>query len=385
MKIAIDARWIFPEISGIGAYTRELIKHLALLDRKNEYVILARNAALRDRTLSETNLKTAPNFSFRIIDCGVFSIWNQLLLPIFLRQNNFDIYHSTNYMIPLLAFPRSGSARTKCVVTIHDVIPMMFPTHAPKSKKARLFPIYRRLMLQIGARANAIITDSNASREDVIMHLQLDVSSKDKVRTVYCGVSDRFQPPPARTQRNGDETRTILYVGRSDPYKNVATLICAFSIARKRAPFPIRLTIAGSPDPRYPEAARLAAELGVQDAIEWTGYIPDAQLVAAYQQSDVLVHPSRYEGFGLQVAEAMACGLPVICSDAGALPEVAGDAAIMLKPDKVQGFAAKILNVLADPILAQQMSEKGQRQAAKFTWDRTAAETLAIYEEISRA
>jgi glycosyltransferase involved in cell wall biosynthesis len=385
MKIAIDARWIFPEISGIGAYTRELIKHLALLDEQNEYVVLFRDAAIRDRTLAETNLASASNFSSKIIDCGVFSVWNQLLLPIFLKQNAFDVYHSTNYMIPLRAFPRSGNGRTKCVVTIHDVIPMIFPQHAPKSKKARLYPLYRWLMLQVGARANAIITDSKASREDVIKHLQIDASSEGKVEAVYCGVSERFQPPMTRRPKTGDAKRTILYVGRSDPYKNIATLICALSIARKKAPFPITLTIAGSPDPRYPETARLAAELGVEDAIEWMGYVSDVQLITAYQRADVLVHPSRYEGFGLQVAEAMACGLPVICSDAAALPEVAGDAAILLNPDKVQGFAAKILDVLADESLARQLSEKGPAQAAKFTWDRTASETLAIYKEVSGA
>ena len=124
--------------------------------------------------------------------------------------------------------------------------------------------------------------------------------------------------------------------------------------------------------------------MGVQDAITWTGYVSDEELVVAYQGADVLVHPSRYEGFGLQVAEAMSCGLPVICSNAGGLPEVAGDAAILLDPDNVSGFGQKIVDVLSNESLADEMSKKGLSQAAKFTWQRTAAETLAIYEEISR-
>jgi glycosyltransferase involved in cell wall biosynthesis len=384
MKIAIDARWIFPEISGIGAYTRELIRHLAALDRKNEYLLFFRDARIRDRTFDETGLSSSPNFNSRIIDCGVFSIWSQLLVPTVLKQRWVDVYHSTNYMIPLRAFPRNGSGRTKCVVTIHDVIPMILPSHAPKSKKARLYPIYRWLMRQVGARAGAIITVSNASRKDVIKHLQIPAESEAKVKAVYNGVADRFTAPATRKRRDGNEPRVILYVGRSDPYKNIAALICALSIARKKASFPINLLIAGSPDPRYPEAARLAAEMGVQDAITWTGYVSDEELVVAYQGADVLVHPSRYEGFGLQVAEAMSCGLPVICSNAGGLPEVAGDAAILLDPDNVSGFGQKIVDVLSNESLADEMSKKGLSQAAKFTWQRTAAETLAIYEEISR-
>jgi glycosyltransferase involved in cell wall biosynthesis len=287
-------------------------------------------------------------------------------------------------MIPLLAFPRNGSGRTKCVVTIHDVIPMIFPSHAPKSRKARLYPINRWLMHQVGIRASAIITDSRASRDDVIKHLQIPSMSEAKVRAVYCGVANRFTAPSARKPRTGNEPRTILYVGRSDPYKNIGALICALSIARKKASFPISLTIAGSPDPRYPEAGRLAAELGVADAIKWTGYVSDSELVTAYQQADLLVHPSRYEGFGLQVVEAMSCGLPVISSNAGSLPEVGGDAAILLDPDNVSGFGQNIVEVLSNERLAREMSEKGRIQAAKFTWQRTAAQTLAIYEEIYR-
>ena len=389
MRIGIDARWIFEEISGIGAYTRELIRHLAAADSTNTYLLFFDNPRVMDRTVAETGLGRAANFSTRLLPFGVFSLMGQLRFPGIIAASKLDIYHSTNYMIPILAFPRTTRpGRTKCIVTIHDVIPMIFPNHAPKSRKARLFPIYRRLMIEIGRRANFIITDSEASRRDVISHLRIPENNSSKVRPVYCGVSPRFTPP-ATGRRPGDSgndrKQTLLYVGRSDPYKNLATLVKALSLAAKQCRFPLELLIAGPLDSRYPEIGNLVSELGLVNSVRWTGYISDEELVKTYQTADLLVHPSRYEGFGLQVVEAMACGVPVICSNAGSLPEVAGQAAITLAPDDLTGFASKIRDVLTNTTLAQNLSRKGLGQAAKFSWTRTARETLAIYSEVARA
>lgn len=391
MNIAIDARWIFPEISGIGAYTRELIKHLAQIDNANSYTLFFDNPQVRDRTIAETGLNKAGKFSTRLLPFSVFSIRNQLQLPAILANSGLDIYHSTNYMIPVFAFPRRRRGKVKCVVTIHDVIPLLFPNAAPKSKKARLFPIYKRLMVEIGSRADAIITDSKASRKDVISHLRIPAGSQETVRAIYCGVSPQFTPPgdghrtvkPSAQPDTGK--RTILYVGRLDPYKNVSTLIKAFFSATKLCPFPLELVIAGSLDSRYPETSRLTSELGIEKQVRWTGYISDTQLVETYRNADLLVHPSRYEGFGLQIAEAMACGVPVICSNAGSIPEVAGDAAILLDPGDTDGFAGKIRQVLTDPVAIRNMSIKGIAQAGRFSWSRTARETLSVYEEVARA
>jgi glycosyltransferase involved in cell wall biosynthesis len=286
-------------------------------------------------------------------------------------------------MIPFLAFPRGRSGSTACVATVHDVIPMVFPHHAPRSRKSRLYPVYRRLMIEVGRRADVILTDSRASRADVVRYLRIAPEAEAKVRTVYCGVADRFRPAesPPTPAVGDDEVRTVLYVGRIDPYKNLGTLIRAFARLRKTFPSPVRLRIAGPPDARYAEPAELIRSLGLQDAAEWMGYLSDEELVRCYRTADVLVHPSRYEGFGLQVAEAMACGLPVVCSNASSLPEVAGGAAVMVDPDDVDGFARAVAGILSDPSRAESLSEKGRRRAARFTWERCARETLAAYEE----
>jgi glycosyltransferase involved in cell wall biosynthesis len=379
LKIALDARWIFPEISGIGAYTRELARHLALLDRDNAYLLLFDNAAVMERTVREINLSSAPNFEAALVGYGVFSPGSQLRLPALLRRHKADVYHSTNYMMPLF-----GMGAVRRVVTIHDVIPMIFRDQVAKSRKARLYPVYRRLMIEIGKRADLILTDSRASAADIIRQLGIPPQREQAVRPVYCGVADRFRPPAARPPKLASEPRCVLYVGRADPYKNIGVLIRAFAAARGLCPFPLDLVVAGSPDPRYPEAGALAHSLGVAGHVRWTGYLSDADLAALYQRADVLVHPSRYEGFGLQVLEAMACCVPVVCSNAASLPEVAGDAALLVAPDDADGFAAGIVRVLTTPALAVEMAHKGAAQAAKFTWERTARETLRCYGEAAR-
>ncbi len=383
MKIAIDTRWIFPEISGIGAYTRALVCELAAIDRQNHYVLLFDHPEMQERLRNELDLDRFAQIETVLLQDGLFSPMNQIRTPRVLKHLEIDVFHSTNYMIPLRAFPRNRRGRIGSVVTIHDVIPMIFPKHAPKSRKARMYPIYRALMVEVGRRADQIIADSHVSRQDVIHHLRIPESQADRVHTIPCGVSDAYRLIPARsvTPTQSPETRTIIYVGRMDPYKNVDTLLRAFAVIRERCPAPVELAIVGAPDARYPHYPDLAKELGIEDSLRWTGYLSDEELLGLFGSADLLIHPSRYEGFGLQVAEAMAAGIPVISSTGGSLPEVAGDAALMAEPDDIQGYANHAVEVLSSPELWQKLSDAGRHQAAQFTWRRTAEETLKIYEQ----
>ena len=144
----------------------------------------------------------------------------------------------------------------------------------------------------------------------------------------------------------------------------------------------LRLVIAGSKDPRYPEAGELCARLGLERVVTWTGYLTHKELLRQYQDADVLLHPSRYEGFGLQVAEAMACGTPVICSNAASLPEVAGDAAVLVSPDDVDGFVDAIVRVVSDGDVQRELSQRGLVQARQFSWQKAAEQTLRVYEAL---
>jgi glycosyltransferase involved in cell wall biosynthesis len=386
LNIALDARWIFKEISGIGAYTRELIGGLARLDTANRYTLLFSDPALRDRTWREAGLDGAPaRMSAALLPYGPFAPQGQVLLPLWLARHEVDIFHTPNYMMPLLVFARPGRRRPVRVTTIHDVIPLLFPDHAPKSRKARLFSMYRRLMIEVGRRSDRILTDSEASRRDILRCLRLPVAAESKVRAIHLGVGERLltgAQPRIATPHTPNEPRRLLYVGRMDPYKNVAGLIRALDVLRRMDRWPLTLTIAGSPDDRYPDLRDLPSRLGVADRVRWTGYLSDEQLLATYREADVLVHASLYEGFGLQVLEAMALGVPVVASDRGSLPEVAGEAALLVNPEDPVAFAGAVRRVLDDPALAASLSAKGRARAAQFRWRDTAAATLRVYGEL---
>jgi len=163
-----------------------------------------------------------------------------------------------------------------------------------------------------------------------------------------------------------------------DPYKNVPGLVRAFAQARKRVPFPLKLTVAGASDPRYPEAREEAARLGAADDVAFAGHVSDAELAALYRGSDLLAHFSSYEGFGLPIVEAMRAGLPVICTDGGSQPEVAGGAAVVVPAGDEEAMARAVADVLMSPEKTGAMREAGRVRAAFFTWDKCAEETAEV-------
>lgn len=384
MKIAIDARWIFEKISGVGAYTRELVKALPAAGGQHRYLLYFSDERLRDRTLDETGLRAGGAVETAVLPWGVFSPTGQFRMGARMALDGVDLFHSTNYMIPLPAFSRRHNKGPVSVVTVHDVIPMVMRDRVHRSIKSRLFPLYRRLMVEIGARADAIVTDSAASRIDVVRQLRIPSGRESSVHVVHCGVASSLAPDASSAAvRPARKERVILYVGRADPYKNVSGLVEAFARLRRNLAGPVFLRIVGPPDPRYPEPGERAKALGVSDAVRWTGYVSDAELAEAYRGADVVVHPSLYEGFGLPVVEAMASGTPVVCSDIPVLREVAGNAALFAKPEDVDGLADTIRRVLTDRAVADDLRRRGLERARVFTWSETARKTLAVYASAS--
>lgn len=378
MRIAIDARWIFEKASGIGVHTRELLKGLSAVDGQNEYLVLFDSRERLQPTMADIATAGKGRFTARLFPHGVFSISGQALLPRLLTREQVDVFHSPNYMIPFAAFPGTRGGKPRCVVTIHDVIPLKFRDHAPRSRKSRFFPLFRRVMLEVGRRADMFIAVSKCTRGDIIEQLRIPSDRVDRIRVIYNGVSGEFRPRAESETRT--ERRTVLYVGRADPYKNCVRLVEAFARAAEQCDFPINLLMVGAVDPRYPEARLAALRLGINDRVRWTA-LSGRDLVEAYRDAGVLVLPSLYEGFGLPVAEAMACGTPVICGNRGALPEVAGDAAILVDPTDTEGLAGQITKALSDRKLAATLVERGLKQSARFTWRRAAEETTQVYRE----
>lgn len=371
MRIGIDARWIFPQISGVGRVTEKLIRHLGEIDRENLYLLFFTDPDLLNQYASRwsqySNLKPV------LVPWGIFSPGNQLGMPAFIRREGIDLFHSTNYMLPLLL------RKTAVVSTIHDLIPIKFPHFTPRAKKTRFNRLFRRLLIQCARRSDRVITVSHHTRDDLMKDLGLP---REKITVVYNGI-DTVGVRPAVSQRARRFTDPfLLYVGRFDPYKNVVGLIRAFNrFCRGRDDNP-RLILAGHLDPRYPEAIEAVKELGLESRITFLNGTGEDELIQLYSDARILILPSLYEGFGLPPLEAMACGTPVIVSDRGSLPEVVGDAGLIIDPDREDSIAGAIERLWDSETLRLELREKGLRRAKEFSWEETARGTLKVYETL---
>ena len=374
--VALDARWVFRELSGIGRYTLELLKQLGELGGAFRYLVLVRDAERREFIAAAAGLAGRENFEFAELPHGVFSVRGQFAAARLLRARGADVYHSTNFMIPLPAFPRGKPHAIRCVCNIHDLIPLAHPEFTPKALKTRFFLVYKALMHEIARRTDAVVTGSESAKRDIVRLLPVAAA---RITVAPDGVDARYTPGGEKPAARGGP-KTVLYVGRCDPYKNLPGLVTAFA-ELVRGGVAARLRIVGPPDARYPEADEAARRLGVADRVERAGYLDEAGLLQAYRDADVLALLSKYEGFGLPVLEAMACGTPVVCSDAASLPEVAGTAARIVAPEDTAGAVAALKAVLTDPAEAARLRAAGLEQARKFSWRAAAEAVLRVYGE----
>jgi len=347
---------------GLGRYSRGLIDGLGRVDRDNRYEVLMPDDSCRFTDRS--------NFHYRLIRFPVFKrrVWEQLA-PL------------TAGMHDLLHFPHDSCVawkRAKFVATVHDVKPMLFPALAQRRNLNSL--IESLLVGDKWAKIDHVVTDSDCSRRDILAHLHVPAHH---LTVVHPGIDlERFTPG---TEQGRAERRRpfVLSVAGGDPTKNVETLVEAFG----RLPLTIReghdLMLVGD-FRRRPELRERAAQLGIEQQVRFPGVVDDDRLIELYRQAALFVFPSRYEGFGLPVLEAMACGCPTISSNASSLPEVAGDAALLVDPSDVEGFTKEVQRVLSDQDLARDLRAKGPVRAAQFSWDRTAREMIAMYEKVVR-
>ncbi|HUV05756.1 MAG TPA: glycosyltransferase family 1 protein, partial [Armatimonadota bacterium] len=234
-------------------------------------------------------------------------------------------------------------------------------------------------------KADAIIAISESTKRDIV---ELLGAPEHKIYTTLLGVDPPYRPvSDERKERvareHGLGHSTILYLGTLEPRKNIPALLAAFSQARKSSPAKdCTLVLAGGKGWFFNQTFKLVEDLGLKESVRFTGYVPAEDLPALYSAATVFVYPSLHEGFGLPPLEAMACGTPVITSNASSLPEVVGDAGIMVDPYNVEELAGAILRVLCDPDLRQEMSAKGLERAKKFSWEETARQTLKVYERV---
>ncbi len=282
------------------------------------------------------------------------------------------LFHATEHLLlPLRRIPT--------VLTVHDLIFERFPHY---HKRLNHFFLTRTMPL-FARRATAIITISRASRDDLIALYGIP---PQKVHVIYEAPAPHFRPPPpqaieAARQRYHLPERYVLTVGTIEPRKNLTRLLSAFERAYAQG-LADALVIVGQRGWLYEDFFRRLEASPARDAVILPGFVPDEDLPALYAGATVFALPSLYEGFGLPMLEAMACGTPVVASRAGALPEVGGDAALYVDPTDVEALAGTLARCLKDADLRAAMREAGLRRAAQFTWERTARETAAVYERV---
>lgn len=297
--------------------------------------------------------------------------WEQTSGVVAAHRARIDLLHAPVNVI-------SMGVRLPQVVTVHDLAFHHYPEQYPGMKQRYL----RAMTRQSVRRATRVIAVSEATRQDIISVYDIEPA---RVVTVPNGVDDGMRPLPSEDvqafrEEQGLPEHFFLFLGTLQPRKNIAALVRAYATASMGVDWP--LVIAGAKGWQYEQIYAQVQDLGLEDRVHFAGHVPGEQLAHWYSAATILVYPSLYEGFGLPLLEAMACGTPVIGSNVSSLPEVIGDAGVQVDPRNVPALAEAMLRLAADGELRQQLSRRGLERAASFTWREAASKTVDVYRQV---
>lgn len=369
MKIGIDSHAAEKSGEGNCTYIRNFLYALASIDKDNEYILYAIN----DKHNFYQQFQAKNNFSIRKL-----SLKNPIIrIPFSLAKKTFtdslDILHVQFIAPPVF--------KGKLISTIHDLCFLHFPQTFTKFEAIR-----SKIMIKNTAKhSDKIITGSHNSKNDIINHYNIQA---DRIEVIPYGISPRFSPEKDAkiAQKVLDKYQIkrpyILSVGRLNPRKNLITSIKAFSSAKNSSSIPHQLVIVGRKDYRSQDITHFIRKNRLSEQIIFPGFIPDENLPYIYNQADLFVYPSLYEGVGLPVLEAMKSGVPVITSNNSSLSEITADAGITVPPLDSEQIARAVINLLNNPELRSKYRHKGLERANKLNWEETASHTLAVYEEV---
>jgi glycosyltransferase involved in cell wall biosynthesis len=347
------------------------VRHLAHLDRETTYFLLchhADEAVLRD---------LAANFVPVVDDSDGYSFKEHVSIPRKLHTRGVDLFHSPHYVLPVLR-------RRKSVVTIHDCIHLLFPEYLPN----RLAYRYAKLMMGSAVRRSSIVfTVSEASRRDILQFYP--DADPERLQVVPNAIDETLLADPGEEEmervreRYQIRGRFVLYAGNIKPHKNLERLITAFGILKERPGHEdVKLLIIGDEVNKYGALRRTVEAAGVRQDVRFFGFVPVGTLGALYRLADAFAFPSLYEGFGLPPLEAMACGTPVVTSRISSLPEVVGDAAVLVDPYQVEDIAQGLERVLGDAALRADLVARGRARVQQFSWERSARAIHAHYMKV---
>jgi glycosyltransferase involved in cell wall biosynthesis len=378
MKIAIDAAILgHKPITGLGVYARNLVHALSIVDKVNQYSIYSLRLHSDDLYIQNNNfrIQNIPDLIKVKSLWYSWALWNYCLCPLRLIKDRPDIFVS---LIP--ALPAYCPAPR--IFVMHDISQTIVPdSHLFRSRVKRKLDNLHAIKY-----ANRIVADSNSTRDGMIKYLRVDPSL---ITVIYPGYDNKLFIPVKDDllidkilQKYGINGNYILYTGNLEPWKNLVRLIQAFIKLRKSRTIRHKLVAVGAKGWLYNDIFRLARESGMEQDIIFTGYVENQDLPVLYSGADVFVYPSLYEGFGLPPLEAMACGTPVITSNISSLPEVVGDAGVLVDPYKVDEIAEAMYRVISDQTLREDMVRKGLQRVKIFSWEKAAREMLQIIKSI---
>jgi glycosyltransferase involved in cell wall biosynthesis len=372
MKIAFDVRKL--NDFGIGTYIRNLILNLSKLDRENEYWLIA-----SEREKSELGT-LPPNFSFVYDQSQEGAFWNDIVLPYILRQRGVQVLHTPHFHVPRFL-------RCKSIITIHDCVHILFPNYASsKAAYDQACKTTRRAIRQ----SSHILVVSETTQRDL---MRLFSVSEDKITVAYNAIDERavldsgLEDQKRVLERYQIQDPFLLYAGNIRPHKNIARLIEAFSVLKSELKETekwknLKLLIIGDELSKHQVLRRTVIRSGVQHDVRFFGFVPYDTLKVFYKSAEIFVFPSLYEGFGLPPLEAMANGTPVLTSNISSLPEVVGDAAVLVNPENVFEISKELKHLLFDTNMREELIAKGLKQARRYSWQKCAELVLRTYQKV---
>jgi len=373
MKILIDAHLSENKITGIGRYLNGLIPSTVRLDHANEYILLLRDDLADDHPL---NRIAGPHVNKIYAAIHGVNPVNHYTLSKIIRRINPDIYHHPHFDLPLLQ-------HVKSVVTVHDLKYIRNPHFFPEFSAMKKFYM-KRMIRNSARRAIRVITASKSTKNDLIELMNI---SDTKIDVVYHGLEEKLQVTfhqPKCTEilmRHGIDGEFIIFVGERRPHKNIPNLIQAFKILKNYLHDNIKLVIIGKKYLNYDVPESMINDAGAGQIVI-ADSVTDEELAIFYQQARLLILPSYYEGFGFPLIEAMSMGLPVIAANNTSMIEVVGNAGLLVDPDSPDDMAAAMIRLLKDDADRQKLIKAGFERVTEFNWDRSAMQTIEIYNKI---
>jgi glycosyltransferase involved in cell wall biosynthesis len=371
MKVLLDAQPLLGPRTGIGRYVASLIEHL---DKPQEIeVFLAFNRIIKN--IDATNYKEMHSV---LNSRYPYNIIRRLMKPNALykfpfdrfTKEKFDVFHGTNFTI-------LPTVKAKSVVTVHDLAYMIYP----ETTSDKIYHHHSKWVPYSVQKADRVIADSYQTQRDLIRLLNIP---EGKIDVVHLAGNPVFRPMHSNEYEHiynqySLPEKYILYVGTVEPRKNLITLIKAFSQMKRESGTQEKLVIVGAKGWKFSPIFELIQDLKMEHDIIFTGYVSDEDLVAIYNGALCFVLPSIYEGFGLPLLEAMQCGLPVLASNVSSIPEVMGDAGILVDPMDINQWSESLGKVIINSLLRDELASKSLDRAKQFTWEKVANQTIEVY------